>query len=78
MNIRKCNNISKILRKKIPGKKDLLKVINNENKVLKLKRLKVNQVKNSFNSKNHILCSDTDIFPIYYLQRNHESEIVCL
>ena len=29
MYIRKCNNISKILRKKIPRNKDLLKVISN-------------------------------------------------
>ena len=28
------------------------------------KHLKVNQIKKSFNSKNHILCSNTDIFPI--------------
>ena len=33
MYIRKCNNISEILRKKIPRNKGLLKVISNLNKV---------------------------------------------
>ena len=28
------------------------------------KHMKVNQIEKSFNSKNHILCSNTDIFPI--------------